>query len=221
MSKTTERMLRKSFTDAIERLDELYDGYPFDQELPYATWLAQTYYLVTHTTRLLGVAASLFPPDQDALHRACLKGLREENGHDLLAKKDLEVLGYELAQLPELPSTVATYAHQYYRAHHCGPASLWGYSLMVEGLASLKGKKHHARMEAAHGKRAVNFMRVHARVDHGHFEAGLKEIQHLDRKTLVSILDNLEHSTAIFGQMLLGMQAHCDALGRRPRKSAA
>lgn len=219
MTRISEQTLRKAFAQAIDRIFACYQRFPWEKEEAYAIWLTQTYYLVTHTTRLLGVAASLFGPDQEAFHRASLKGLREENGHDLLAKKDLEVLGYELESLPELPFTVATYAHQYYRVHHTGPISLWGYSLMVEGLASLKGKDIHARVESIYGKRAVNFMRVHARVDHGHFEAGLKELKGLSGEQIEGVLANLRASEPIFCQMLTGMQDYVEIRGRK--KSAA
>src|SRR5262245_13457821 len=79
------------------------DSFPWAHREAYAAWLAQTYYYVSHSTRLLALAASRYTVADDAFHLRCLEHLREEKSHEKLATADLKALGKTAREYPEFP----------------------------------------------------------------------------------------------------------------------
>src|SRR5687767_1252839 len=91
----------------------------------YANWLAQTYYFVSHSVRLSALGASKLDVDHP-LSKRMVAHTREETGHHLIAKRDIEALGRKLEDYPQLGVTSAFYQAQYYVVLFEDPAHLIG-----------------------------------------------------------------------------------------------
>src|SRR4051794_23231768 len=81
--------------------------FPWGDRRAYADWLAQTYYYVHHSTRLLACAAARFPTDErgDGLHHRFGKHMSEEQKHEKLCVHDLKGLGTSVVDWPERHAT--------------------------------------------------------------------------------------------------------------------
>ena len=164
--------------------------------------MAQTCFLVRHTTRLLGLAAGRFGVEQEAWHNIALDGLKEERGHDRLAENDIKHLGFKVENFPELPQASAIYQSQYYRVQFTGPVSLFGYALMLEGLSSSIGKDLTNKLSHLHGPKTATFMRVHAVHDQDHYAEGLVALKDITEQEKAGVLANLRQSRVLYASMM-------------------
>lgn len=199
--------LQKVFDQNVGELAKELEKYPWNNPDFYASWLAQTYYLVKHTTRFLGLAAGKMSMRHDLFHKQALDHIREERGHETFALNDLTTLGYNIQDLPELPQTQALYHAQYYFIEHHGPISHYGYSLLLEGLAAIRGQWLSDVVKEHYGKKTNTFLRVHAAEDVKHFSETLEMLSHVTEEEKASIVLNLEQSTPRYLMMLDGVAA--------------
>jgi hypothetical protein len=202
MTTATLAQVQAAFHESVEMLGKALVAFPWTDKNAYATWLGQTYYLVRHTTRLICVSAGKCALEDQELHDKSVWHLKEEWKHDDIALADLRFLGYDIAQIPELPQATAIYHSQYYYLDRFGPYAVLGYSYMLEGLAALKGAEVTAILTKAFGPKSCRFLKVHAEEDEGHVQAGLTFLEKLDEKTLGYIHRNMMHSRVAYPLML-------------------
>ncbi len=188
--------------DDLKILAESTLDFPWEDKSAYACWLAQTYFYVCQSTRLLALAASRFDVDQHPIHLRFLEHLREEHGHEHLAIRDLKGLGFDIKQFTEFPETSAFYQTQYYWLEHKDPISFFGWILCLEGLAVREGKTVHERVSKAHGKNCAHFLKVHAQEDIDHVEKAKKMVASVDDKQAQIIQQNLRESRVFYQHML-------------------
>jgi hypothetical protein len=198
--KNSTRKLIATFEEHIDRVGKAMEQFPLEDAEMYATWLAQTYCLVRHSTRLLTIAASNAPLGKRDLHYDMIHHLKGELHHDQIALNDLKGLGYEPSQFPELVATSALYQTQYYWLEHEDVSSLMGYALLLEGLASKYGSMLLERTKG-HGKKATAFLRLHCEVDLVHYADGLKSLAQYEDHEHPAIVRNLEQSCRLYLEM--------------------
>jgi hypothetical protein len=191
-----ERILRAEL-DSIEAKQVRWE-----QRDVYARFLAQTYYYVCHSTRLLGLAAARVSVERASLHSRLLKHAAEERGHHILAERDLTALGFQLSKMPELPSTGALYQTQYYQIEHISPLALLGYVLALEGIAVAHGPHVYERVSQAHGEPSCGFVRLHAQEDPDHLTKAFEEISALSEGECEIVLRNMRFSCALYRAFL-------------------
>lgn len=212
--------LKTQFDREIDLLCERFARFQFEDSYTYGLWLAQTCYLVKHTTRLLGLVAGHFGTEQESLHALALDGLREERGHDRLAENDLKQLGYNLSDFPELAQASAIYQSQYYRVQFTPPVSLFGYALMLEGLSAKIGQSLTQKLANAHGPRAASFMRVHGVHDCDHYVEGLEALKGISEQEAAGIVANLLQSRVLYSTMMDAVEAAAATTVPAHKKSA-
>ena len=83
--------------------------FPWHHKNYYSEWLAQTYFYVSHTTRMLALATSKFSINEKSFHMKFIELINEEKGHEKLAEFDLKQLGFATSSFAELPETSAIY----------------------------------------------------------------------------------------------------------------
>ncbi|MDB4930304.1 MAG: hypothetical protein JWM10_2788 [Myxococcaceae bacterium] len=140
--------------------------------------LAASYHLTHSTPALLTAAARGFAAQgRPALERWATEKVREESGHDRLALRDLEDLGYPALAVAEAlrPSTAMRLLGYFEEtARAADPVGSVGYSYAIERLATTVGEREIAAVEALlpAGSRATRCQRVHSSVgsDAGHVE---------------------------------------------------
>jgi thiaminase len=188
----------------LSELDNAVRATPWRDRAVYGAFLAQTNYYVSHSTRLLALAASRFTHSEEPLHRRFIKHATEEMSHETLALRDLKRLGLSLEHYPEFPSTRAFYQTQYYMIEHVSPWCFWGYILMLEGLALTKGPWLFNELSQHHGEHAATFVKVHAAEDVAHMaeaEKALRSLPDRERPLVVEqIANSCFHYCAILDQ---------------------
>lgn len=197
-----QQRLIQAFEDHIAPLSKAFQEFPWDDRDAYALWLAQSYYLVRHTTTFLCLVAAKLGPKHPTLHRDVLKHLREEVGHEELALKDGKAIGVDVRELPELPETALIWQSQYFWIEQGGPFAHAGYSLMLEGLAVRACKPVMKELERNYGREGSTFVRVHAMEDEGHFEEGMNRMLAAPAGEAELTLKNLAQSRALYEAML-------------------
>jgi thiaminase len=171
--------LKDTVDSEIRKLKEMTDRFPIEDKKAYALWLAQTYYFVCHSTRLLALASSRIPRSKNELHYRFVEHVKEERGHENLAIQDLKKLGESIQSLPELAQTQAFYQSQYYWIEHVNPLAFFGYILCLEAFAT-SGSLLYPKVVKKFGEKAAGFMGVHANEDVGHVESALNFLEKLD-----------------------------------------
>jgi len=187
---------------SIARLSREIERFPWQERSAYADWISQTYWYVRHSTRLLAAAAGRMPfdPVSDALHNRFGAHMSEEKKHEKLCLHDLKAIGSD--RLPERSSTRAFWEPQYYKVEHTHPASLMGYILVLEALASIKGPWILERVKKAHGEKSGNFIALHAEEDVDHLDKAVRAVDALDAIAQAEVRQNIEQTTGSYKQIL-------------------
>lgn len=190
--------------ESLNTLGTAIDAFPWSRKRAYADWLAQTYYYVRHTTRLLALAASRQPltTEGDFVHQRLAKHLAEENKHELLALQDVKRAGFDLATLPEHHTTRALYEPQYFKIEHGGPLAFFGYILALEGVSATKGAFVLKSVSGAGEAMPTAFLKVHADNDPEHLEKALAVLKGASPSEEAEVLQNLRQTTAAYVAML-------------------
>lgn len=194
----------------LNKLGKVIEATPWHDKMVYGAFLAQTTYYVSHSTRLLALAASRFALSEEPLHRRFIKHATEEMSHEILAMRDLKALGLALDQFPEFPATRAFYQTQYYMIEHVSPWSFWGYILMLEGLAVAKGNWLFETLKQHHGEKAASFVKVHAAEDVGHMAEAVKALRALPDRERPFIAAQIASSCFYYCTILAQCAAQAD-----------
>lgn len=192
----------------LDELGKVIHNVPWHDKAIYGAFLAQTYYYVNHSTRLLALAASRFQASEERIHRRFIKHATEEMSHEMLALRDLKNLGLSLESYHEFPSTRAFYQTQYYMIEHVSPWSFWGYILMLEGLALTEGAWLSREIEHHHGEKAGSFVKVHAVEDVGHMAEAEQALALLPDNQRPLVLDQIANSCFYYCAMLEQCKAY-------------
>lgn len=156
--------------------------FPWQEKRPYANFLAQTFYYVRHSTRLLALAAGRIAPGDRKSFDRFIKHIGEERNHEELARRDLSNLGFDLDAMPELPCTKLLWEPQYYKVEHESPMALLGYILPLEMLAANEGGEVVEILSEAHGADSLSFLRLHGQEDIKHVQEAIKLAESLDER---------------------------------------
>lgn len=185
--------MKQMFNNEIAGLTSVMEGMPWDDRNFYAHYLAQTFYFVQHSTRLLALAGGNTALSEDSLHRRFSSHIAEEKGHDRIALNDLKKLG--IHRLPaEAVATMNLYETQYYKIERQHPAALFGYILALEGVASLICPRFIEKIYQAHGIEAARFLKLHVEEDPDHVDKALEVIAGLPADQQDPIRVNLRQS---------------------------
>ncbi|WP_394841284.1 iron-containing redox enzyme family protein [Pendulispora brunnea] len=188
----------------VARLSADLRRFPWENADMYGDWLAQTYYYVRHSTRLLAAAAARFAHDGlgDRLHLRFSAHMNEEKRHELLAVRDLEGLGRSLASFSERAATRCLYEPQYYKVEHVEPMALFGYILALEAMSATAGPSVLTAVRAAHAQPCTHFLRVHAEDDVEHVEKAFAVLDRVGPTARQHVEENLTQTTFAYLAML-------------------
>ncbi len=193
-----ESLLKKS----LKTVEDVYDKFPWQDKNAYGNWLAQTFYFVSHSTRLLCASAARFSLSQHKLHQRYVEHLSEEKGHEVLAKNDLKNLGFSAEEFPELAPTAAFYQSQYFMIEHIHPSALFGYILVLEGISVSRGKQALALTEEAFGRKCSTFWHVHANEDEDHLPKALAQIEGMQGLEREAVIKSMIQSADMYVRIL-------------------
>ncbi len=196
--------MKNALESCVARLGEGLRAFPWRDRQTYGDWLAQTYWYVRHSTRLLAAAAARFAHDEigNSLHVRFTAHMAEEKRHELLALHDLKALDLGLDGYGERASTRLYYECQYYKIEHVNPMALFGYILALEAMSAAHGPWAYEQASTAHGAGAATFLKLHAHDDVDHVHKAIAMVERTDARGRDDIAQNLEQSTFAYLTML-------------------
>ncbi len=194
-------------------IGQVVDRLPWADRGAYADWLAQTYYYVRHSTRLLAAAAARCPQDERgaALHARLSTHMAEETRHELLCVRDLQALGVAAEDLPEQHATRMLYEPQYYKIDYLSPMALFGYILPLEMIGPLHGTRIVDQLVRDHGDQCVSFLRLHVSADIEHLDRALAMLEGLTTSEHQLIQENMKQTTHAYAALLDAVSARASA----------
>ena len=87
-----ESELREQYKSSMRNIKDAMYSFPWESQKAYEYWLAQTFFFVKHSTRLLAMGSAFSGFEHEDIHRRMIDHLKEEQGHEYLAVNDLKVL---------------------------------------------------------------------------------------------------------------------------------
>jgi pyrroloquinoline quinone (PQQ) biosynthesis protein C len=204
-----------NYRPSVELLSQSVRNFPWEDKRAYGDFMAQTYYYVCHSIRLLAASAARFSQADQHLHRRFLKHADEENSHELLALRDLQQLGFKLEDFPECAHTRSMYEIQYYKIEHLDPAALMGYILVLETMAGNDFKWLYSELQRHYPENTLKFVKVHAEDDPDHIEKALQVVSQLESQRLEHINISMEQSAQCYHLMLEGIKARTQKVSRK------
>lgn len=220
MTQNKEISIKKVLNFEQQLLNRVTGEFPIQNKLHYGNWLAQTYYFVCHSTRLLAAAASRFGTERNDLHLRFLEHTREERGHENLALNDLSQLGLSIEQFPELPATQAFYQTQYYWIEHISPVSFFGYILCLEAFSIGGGNAIYEGACQAFGEKAAVFLKVHVKEDVDHVEKAFQQLEQFAPAERQAIIGNLKLSCDLYAKIYEAILRSAPAIEPKLRRAA-
>lgn len=208
MQSNSHSNIRDVYAESMRSLADKFDSFDWTDKATYSLWLAQAYYLVRHTTRLLALCAGYCPFEYEDTHKRILTHLREEEGHEVIALADIKALGTDLSALPESPKTALLTGLQYEQMANISGCAFFGYILLLEGLAVTRGAQLNQIVSEKYGPRVTRFLKTHAEDDVEHIEQAFKQIESFSAKDQQIVINNLIESTRLYHQMLDDVRAN-------------
>jgi len=188
-------------TNEIEHLKSLLNDINWKDTAFYELYLAQTFYYVKHSTRLLALSASRLDFDNhQKSHLRFIAHLKEESGHEAIVLNDLKNLNRDIRSIPEFFSTKALYQMQYYAVEHHHALSLLGYILFLECLASMVGPGIYQSIKHHYKPQQLSFLKLHAEEDPDHVSKAIELIEHYPKELQEIIWQHFKMSQYFFTQ---------------------
>ena len=209
--------VRDAVHDALDWMGPHVNQFPWTERSAYGDWLAQTYYYVHHSTRLLAAAAARFPTDErgDALHHRFAAHMREEKKHEKLCIHDLRVLGLSVGDFPERHATRMFYEPQYFKIEHRDPTALFGYILVLEVFgAAGDGRTLMTTLADAYGDKSLSFVKLHCEEDPGHIEKGFAAVEGCTPAQIDLIVENAWQTASGYAALLREIREQHSRLSR-------
>ena len=198
--------------DAVATLD-------YTDKHVYGNYLAQTYYYVSHSTRMLAFAAGRMAREDETYFRRFIRHIGEESSHEVLAEKDLHDLSLTPQDFPHLPETHSLWECQYYKMDRQHPLALMGYIIALELFAGYHLPKFYADVSRHYEGRACRFIKLHAEEDPDHIEKAIELTATLSEPLKQIILLNVHQTAKAYAALTLACRnvAPAYALGAEMR----
>ena len=196
----------EDYNKQLKETKDFVDTLAWEDASFYGNFLAQTYYFVAHSTRLLARSISHFDVSRDNLYSRFIEHLKEENYHERIAKADLESIGFKVSDFEELAITKAFTESQFYQIDQSKGTSLLGYILYLEAIAVHCFEDVYKRLDKSYPQSGVKFVKVHMNEDPKHLENAIEQINGLGEKETQEIWKNFFQSAEIYHQMLISVE---------------
>lgn len=192
----------KKLEKQLDLTRDFINTLPWENKAFYTHFLAQTYYFVCHSTRLLAKSLSHFGIDQDHLYKRFVVHIKEENYHERIAQADLDKLGLATSDFKELAITKAFWERQHYKIDQSKGVSLLGYILYLEAIATDCFDSAYEKMASKFGGASCNFIQVHVAEDKKHVLDAIELINSLSDPEKSIVWDNFYQTAELYHLLL-------------------
>lgn len=200
-------------TPEYQEIIACYKAMDFSRKEIYASWLAQSYYYITHSVRLLAMSGARIDLS-DPVGKRMFEHIGEERGHEILAVRDVNTLGFQLQDFPRRRMTEVFYQNQYYRIMFERPTDFLGYVYLLESVGLDIGDWLYGIVREAHGEKASVFVKVHADGDKDHIVKAWQAILSLTPEQQQGVRDSFYQSCEIYSLMLKMMHQMGEDMGK-------
>ena len=208
--------MKEHLEKQLETSKEFIENLPWENEDFYADYLAQTYYFVCHSTRLLGRSLSYFHVnDKDDLYKRFKDHISEEDNHEKIALSDLIKLGREIDSYKKYAITSAFYESQYFKIEQSKGTALLGYILYLEAIAIHCFPNVVGRLFETYGRQKSQFLKVHVEEDPSHVDKALEEIAKLSEPEQKEIWDNFFQTADLYHLVLRQVQENAQLFAEK------
>jgi len=197
--------VKQTYEANIGALVDRFMNNPWDNKEFYAEYIAQTYYYVCHSTKLLKYAADHC--DHPELKECLLHHVKEELGHEQWCLKDLINLGYDIKMFPESRVTRAMYQALYDGIDKMGPAPIIGYAIALEGMSASVCPPLAPILIKNYGDKSAAFIKNHAVIDQAHAAEGYDILKYLTRDEKEIVCQFIKTSCKAYIKFFDDMQA--------------
>jgi hypothetical protein len=201
--------IKDTFYDITGKTIEIISQCPWEDKHFYSAWIAQQYFLVQHTTRLICLYSLRIPMENNQAYKDTLTHLKEESGHDQWLLNDLKKLNCSIDLFSPEIEINALIKSQYYQISYEPIVSFLGYSQFLELLSVRFANKVAERVENQFGKGSAVFLRGHAEADQDHIVEGFDRMKDCSNFEKSKIIENLNTTGALYNTTLFKL---CDSL---------
>ncbi len=194
-------IFQQTYNETMKETRQALEEFPWENLNCYVGWVAQSYYFVRHSTRLLALAAGSASLESDHFHQRFIEHLREELGHEKLLLQDLSSLKQNIQDWPEILETTLFYEQQYFLVQKYGPKALMGWITFLDGMASDFGPRAVERTQNL-SKASTRFLRLHSEEDLDHIQSAFSLIDQCELGEDPIFLYNFKSSQQYYLEML-------------------
>lgn len=206
--KKLNQPLDKSITKYLQDIEKEFINLPWENKDFYQMWLAQTFYFVRHSTRLIALTASQFPLEYTNFSNGFIEYIDDEVNHEKLCIADLKAFDKKIENFVELSTTSSLYQTQYYWIQHVNPFCFYGYIMALEGFAVKFGDNIHGRVEKAYTHKACSFVRVHVKEDIDRLKQAFEKLKQIPEEYHGHIFENFQLCVNNYLNMLHQIATH-------------
>jgi hypothetical protein len=207
---------QKEFDSTLDFLTSL----PWEDPKFYKHWLAQTFHMVSHTPRLICLAASRFSVQQDHWHRTLVDHFADEDRHEYMLIENLQALGAAIEDYPTLPEASLIVQQLYHAIDHWSPFSIFGRIFFLEALACQLPSAFKERIANCYSQEQSSFIVLHFEEDIQHVENAYASIKKLGPAEQRIVGDNFVLSGIMYQAFLKAIHRHA-AINDHTKKTAA
>ncbi len=196
------KLLNDVYAEEMKKHKSTYESLNWENNDVYAEWLAQTYCFVSYSTRIVALAGSLFNLERNELHLRFLDHAREERNHEKILITDLKAIQKDIKRFAPFAASAALFQTQFYQIQNVSPMSVYGYFLLLEGIAVEVGDDLYKRLINVYPANAINFVKVHANEDKEHIKEHFQFIEKCSEFEKKQIIENLQKSSGLYHMMM-------------------
>jgi len=180
-----EKFVNAQLVDRLKnRLDKLWEkafrnssflNYVLNEEVPkklYVLYLIETFHYTKHNALNQALVGARRDLNDFSYQRFCFHHAEEEVGHQMMALKDINNLGYKLQEndLPKpLPETTILISYLYWVSKTGNPVQRLGYSFWAESCYSyINHVLKKVKDDLALSDKQMTFFIAHSEIDAGH-----------------------------------------------------
>ena len=186
----------------MKNIETALQAFPFDSKEAYGNLMAQTYYFTSHSVRLLGLALSRTSVNDKEFFKYFSSHIKEEENHEKLALADVNALGFDIKQFPELPICRMLWEPQYYKVNYIGAPVLLGYILVLESVALNFASDMATKAKRLDSSTVNRFMKVHGEEDVAHVAMGFDVLNAMDSSLEKDVKNNMDQTAWGYATML-------------------
>jgi len=184
---------------------ETFSNLPWNDKNFYSEWLAQTYFMVAQTPRLICLAAARFGIEEDSLHRSMVNHFSDEDKHEYVILDDLKNLGFSIEDFSENPETQLIHQKLFYSIDRIDPVAIFGRILFLEMLAASIDEKFLSKIEPFYRAEQYNFLRIHLEEDIEHVKKAMSSISGLSEHKQLIIGDEFYMTGYLYQEFMKGL----------------